>query len=58
MEPPISVAAHEQTATIATLRQHFGDSPVPVVDSDGYLLGTIPQAPATNAKGTNAGPLS
>lgn len=49
MEPPIALAAHEPTAMVTTLRQHFGDSPIPVVDSDGYLLGTIPQTPASGA---------
>jgi len=54
MEPPIAVAAHEPTATVATLQKHFGDSPIPVVDADGYLLGTIPQSPASNAIRTHA----
>jgi Mg/Co/Ni transporter MgtE len=49
MEPPVALAAHEPTAKIATLRYHFGDSPIPVIDSDGYLLGTIPQSSATDA---------
>lgn len=49
MEPPIALAAHEPTAKVAALRQHFGNSPIPVVDSDGYLLGTIPQPRASNA---------
>jgi hypothetical protein len=34
MAPPIAAAVHEPTATVATLRQYFGDSPVPVADRE------------------------
>jgi hypothetical protein len=57
MEPPVAAAAHEPTATtIPALRGHFGDSPIPVVDSDGYLLGSIPTTPTSDAIRPRAGP--
>ena len=57
MEPPVAAAAHEPTATaIAALQGHFGDSPIPVIDSDGCLLGSIPTTPTPAAIRAGAGP--
>ncbi|MDH3399282.1 MAG: hypothetical protein OEM81_15860, partial [Acidimicrobiia bacterium] len=41
MEPPVAIAAIEPTTAATDLREFFGDSPVPVVDTAGYLIGTI-----------------
>lgn len=41
MGPPRFVAAEDPIEAIAALRGLFGDSPVPVVDADGTLFGTI-----------------
>ncbi len=41
MEPPVAVADVEPVAAAADLDEFFGNSPIPVVDSDGYLIGTI-----------------
>jgi hypothetical protein len=42
MEPPVAIAGVEPRTAVADLRDFFGDSPVPVVDAAGYLIGTIP----------------
>jgi len=41
MEPPVAIADIEPTTAAADLREFFGDSPVPVVDAAGYLIGTL-----------------
>ena len=41
MEPPVAIAGTEPTSAAADLRDFFDGSPVPVVDTAGYLIGTI-----------------
>lgn len=41
MEPPVAIEGIEPTSAVTHLREFFDHSPVPVVDTAGYLIGTI-----------------
>lgn len=41
MEPPVAIADTEATAAVSDLLEFFGQSPVPVVDAEGHLVGTV-----------------
>jgi len=57
MEPPVAIAAIEPTTAAADLHEFFGDSPVPVVDTAGYLIGTISNTEPFHEPATSSQPL-
>ena len=46
MEAPVAVSATEPADAAADLEEFFGNSPIPVIDSSGHLLGVIRQGSA------------
>ncbi len=45
MEEPVFLGADDPVETAGDLRSFFGGAPIPVVDSDGRLIGALPAAP-------------
>lgn len=41
MEPPVAIEGTEPTSAVAELGGFLGHAPVPIVDTAGYLIGTI-----------------
>jgi hypothetical protein len=54
MERPRFVAAEDPTDAVADLREMFGNSPIPVVEADGTLLGAV--SPSICGRPTSGGP--
>jgi hypothetical protein len=50
MEAPVAVSAAEPASAAAELAEFFGQSPIPVIDSYGQLVGVIPQHQTTNER--------